>query len=168
MPDPDFFDPCFGIIVELEGKHSDDSRDPGGDTWYGLARASHPDLAWPPTRETAWLIYRNEYWYRFRCDQMPWPWCLAVFDAGVNQTGHTAKMLQAAVGATEDGVIGPETIEMVQRAAGNPAKLEDFFVRRESAYRENPNWPTFGRGWLNRIAFIKEACQQPPPATAAV
>jgi lysozyme family protein len=163
----DYFDACFAIITSqaVEGTHSNNPADPGGDTWFGLARASHPDLPWPPTLDQAKIVYRNEYWDRFRCGEMAWPWCLTVFDAAVNQTGHAAKMLQAAVGTAVDGEIGDHTLAAV--AIAGPAELERFMEYREAYYRENANWDTFGRGWLDRLTTISAAMQQPPPAQAS-
>ena len=45
--------------MALEGVHNVDT---GGDTWWGIARNSHPDEPWPPTLERAKQIYFDEYY----------------------------------------------------------------------------------------------------------
>lgn len=34
---------------DIEGEHSNDPDDKGGDTWYGLAHRWNRDMPWPPT-----------------------------------------------------------------------------------------------------------------------
>jgi hypothetical protein len=59
---------------DIEGEHSNDAADKGGDTWYGLARRWNQDMPWPPTRDQAIARYRERYWDACRCDELPVPW----------------------------------------------------------------------------------------------
>jgi len=71
-------------LREWEGFASDDPDDPGGATVFGIARAYHPDIPWPPTWEQAQKIYLVEYWIRGGCDALPFPMDMLHFDSCVN------------------------------------------------------------------------------------
>lgn len=67
---------------------------------------------------------------------------------GVSQA---AKWLQAAVGAAQDGSIGPLTLNAVAKA--NSAALAMLYLSaRLFFYPKLSTWPTFGKGWANRVA----------------
>jgi lysozyme family protein len=80
-----------------------------------------------------------------------------VFDAAVNSgVKQAVKWLQRAIGATDDGIVGPQTITMARAAQ------PDFVKRRMLAQRlvfmtNLPTWPQFSRGWARRVAEILEA-----------
>ena len=74
---------------------------------------------------------------------------LMLFDMAVN-TGvrRAAIMLQDAVGAVPDGIIGPKTLAAVRSATG---LLDTLATAREAFYRSLPTFQYFGNGWLNRV-----------------
>lgn len=147
------FDKAFEQLIGNEGGYVNDPRDPGGETKYGISKRSYPgeDIA-SLTLERAKAIYRRDYWGPAGCDAWPDLVKFEVFDIAVNMGVKTAvMMLQRAVGAGVDGVIGPQTTMRVQSAAG------DWVVRRMVAqriryYTDLKTWPTYGRGWMLRIA----------------
>jgi lysozyme family protein len=78
-----------------------------------------------------------------------------VFDFAVNAgCGRSAKILQAAVGATPDGGIGPMTLAAVNALDGDEL-IERFSQGKEDFYRSLNTFETFGKGWLNRVAAVK-------------
>ena len=55
-------------------------------------------------------IYQSLYWHAMRCDLLPISIALMVFDFGVNAgPGTSVRQLQAAIGVTVDGIVGPVT-----------------------------------------------------------
>lgn len=67
------------------GGYTNDPNDPGGETKYGIAKRYHPSLDIASlTPEQAANIYAHEYWDSCGCDQIPFPFCVAVFDTAVN------------------------------------------------------------------------------------
>lgn len=157
---PDYFPAAVRIILEAEGVFSDDKQDPGGATWYGIARASHPLAPWPPTKEQAVAIYRAEYWNAHRCGEMPWAWALCVFDAAVNQGARSIGMAQAALGVGIDGMVGPATLRAM--ASDDGGRLDDFMARRGKRYGELANFDAFGHGWLRRLFTVHRAAMKEP------
>jgi lysozyme family protein len=100
-------------------------------------------------------IYRADYWDKCRCDDLPEGLDCAVFDAAVNSgPGRSAKWLQAAVGAAQDGSVGPRTLERV----GNHDPVEaiqDCCDRRLKFLQGLDNWSVFGGGWGRRVASVR-------------
>jgi lysozyme family protein len=144
---------AWGLLTapEIEGVHSDDPADAGGDTWWGIARASHPDEPWPPTFERATEIAHDEYWTPLRCDDLRAPLALLLFDMGFNSgTVSAARLLQAVIGGLRiDGRIGPVTIEAAARCDIRRTGA-DFQARRVMTLMHAGNWTRFGHGWLVR------------------
>ena len=150
------FDSAFARLMESEGGYSnrDPKADPGGETMHGVtlkvARAwgylgPMKDLP----LDTARQIAKAYYWTPNRCDQLPPAIAFHVFDTAYNG-GHPVLWLQAAVGVTQDGIIGPKTIASVR--AMDPAEVVlKFTMRRLEYYTKLKNWPQNSRGWVNRI-----------------
>ncbi len=151
----DSFDNVFDSLIGNEGGYSNDPADPGGETMFGItarvARAcgyqgSMQDLP----LDTAKQIAKTEYWDRYQCDQFDPHIGFQLFDAAYNG-GPAAKWLQMAAGVTVDGIIGAQTVAAIR--ALDPAKV----ILRFDAYRLQyldslATWPSFGHGWVNRIA----------------
>jgi lysozyme family protein len=156
------FDDAFHKLLGHEGGYSDHPSDPGGRTMWGVTeRVARADGYTGHMRqfpvEWAKRIYRKQYWDAVRAEDLPPLVRYAVFDAAVNSGSRQAiRWLQKAIGAVDDGVIGPQTMAMAR--AANP----DFVNRRMLGIRLEfmaglPNWPAFSRGWARRIADLLQA-----------
>lgn len=160
------FDRAFAAVVGVEGGYSDAWTDPGNwtggapgrgichGTKYGISAAAFPTLDIRNlTLTAAKAIYRCRYWDRVAGDLLPGPVALETFDCAVNQgVSFAARTLQAAAGATEDGVIGPVTLEAVRRRAAS-ALVVEFAARRAVRYAAG-DMARFGLGWMRRLMRI--------------
>lgn len=149
------FDDTFQELLGNEGGYSNNPNDPGGETMWGITKriallngytGAMKDL---PV-DTAKAIAKKQYWDRYSCDEFDPRIAFQVFDTAYNG-GYPSQWLQKAVGVVVDGVIGPQTIAAV--------KAQNVFqtILRFDSYRltyltQLHGWPTFGRGWANRIA----------------
>jgi len=160
---PDAFALSLDAVLRWESGFADNAADPGGATKYGITRktlsrwrgrrVTKAEVS-ALTRDEAAAIYRAWYWDACRCDELPAPITLAVFDAAVNQGPLRArKLLQGAVGVKADGIVGPVTLDAV-RAADTADLLRDFMARRALHYASLPNRAVFGRGWFRRLFDI--------------
>ncbi len=147
------FEKFIERVLSHEGGYVWNDKDPGGETQWGIAKRSHPELDIKAlTREQAIEIYRKDYWEGPGIDKLPPAVAFQVFDAAVNHGGKRAiEWLQSAVGALVDGSIGPKTIGAV---LARPPLLVvgEFNARRLSFYASLQTWEYFGRGWANRVA----------------
>lgn len=166
---PTAFERAFRIVIGEEGGLSLTPADPGNwtggvvgqgvlrGTKYGIAASSHPDLNIPGlTLQDAQAIYKREYWDAVRGDELPPTLALLVFDAAVNcGPGRARKWLQAAVGVTQDGIIGPATLAAVQAHQGRGAAVcAELMVERWMYHTSLPTWHTFGLGWARRLCAL--------------
>ena len=106
------FESCFEKVVAHEGGYVSDSRDPGGETKFGISKRAYPSLDIKAlTLADTKAIYKRDYWDRAQCDQLPSQLSYLVFDAAVNSgIGQSIRFLQRAVGTADDGVMGAITL----------------------------------------------------------
>jgi lysozyme family protein len=154
----------FTLAPKIEGELSMDPDDPGNwtggekgkgtllGTKYGISAAQYPHLDIPLLRkEDAIAIYRRDYWDVIAGDMLPPRLSLAVFDTAVNQgQGTAAKLLQASLGITADGKVGPETIARA-RTVEPEDTLVEFLSRRAVRYAKSKDFDKDGRGWMARL-----------------
>lgn len=159
------FDACLRFVLAREGGFSNHASDPGGATQAGVTLATFRQWVDDPAATVDQLraitdaqlaaLYSVNYWMPLHCDMLPRGVSLMCFDFGVNAgVRRSAILLQQAVGATADGWVGPATLAAVQRVPvleliGVLATMQDHHYRSCTAF------PTFGRGWLSRLAQRK-------------
>lgn len=146
------FDDAFELIIGHEGGYSNDSRDNGGETNWGISQKAYPNLHIPSlTKDQAKHIYKSDYWDAIKGDYLPGRLATLVFDCAVNQgVGAATKMMQKSLGVNADGVIGPKTL-----SAAQSADLSDFAVKfgaeRGLRYGQHEDFLIYGRGWMRRL-----------------
>lgn len=144
------------IMPVREGGYQDGAGDPGGETNYGIAAASHPGVDIKNlTQAQAKLIYLKEYWGPAGCDNVPDSIKFDLFDAAVNSgVSEAVKFLQLAVNCVPDGQMGPLTLQAVNSAAaGNTMRLlVKMTANRQAHDSELKNAHTAGPAWMRRIA----------------
>jgi hypothetical protein len=122
-------------------------------------RATMPAKVADLTRDLAKVAYWYLYWLPHRCEDLPPPIALLVFDAAVNG-GDPGRWLQYAVGAGVDGAIGDKTIAAVKSAVaahGGAAICAEFLAERIAYLTSLPTWRVFGadmgkpKGWARRV-----------------
>ncbi len=124
-------------------------------TRYGISAAAYPTLDIKGlTLDAAKAIYRRDYWDRIAGDKLPPPVAFVTFDASVNNgVSRAVRLLQVALGAYQDGVIGPATLAAVAKVA--PMQLVSEIVAQRILFMSKLNtWPTFGLGWSRRLAAL--------------
>jgi lysozyme family protein len=138
---------CFAFTGKYEGGRADNPHDPGGRTMAGVTQAAYD--AWrrkqglpvknvfdslPAERAQ---IFREMYWEKAGCDQLPSGVDLCVFDFAVNS--------------------GPARALGVLRRCGGPKQgarqlIHDICAYRLSFLHGLRTWRYFGRGWGARVA----------------
>jgi lysozyme family protein len=158
------WDNAFKLMLKSEGGYVDHPEDPGGRTNLGVTQATwenwtgrkvdEPEMR-SLTAEQVEPLYKERYWDAVRGDELPTGLDYLCFDFAVNAgPGRSIRILQTAVGVNADGGFGPMTLAAVQAVDANEL-IERFSAAKEEFYRSLSQFPTFGKGWLNRIADVK-------------
>jgi lysozyme family protein len=160
------FDKCLEMLLHHEGGFVNHPKDPGGMTNLGVTKAVYDAWTGKESSEAEMRaltpadvapIYRKNYWDKVRGDDLPSgvDWC--AFDWAVNSgSKRPAKAIQKAVGAKQDGAIGPMTLQAV--ANEEPDKIiEAVYHTRQRFYERLSTFETFGRGWTRRNKETLEA-----------
>ena len=115
-------DTACECLLKHEGGFVNHPKDPGGMTNLGVTKAVYDKWIGRESTEQEMRdltpddvapIYKKNYWDKVRGDDLPSgvDWC--AFDWAVNSgSGRPAKAIQRAVGAKQDGAIGPMTCRL--------------------------------------------------------
>lgn len=162
------FDKCLELMLKHEGNFVNHPQDPGGMTNLGVTKKVWEEWLGRPVSEKEMRnltpqmvtpLYKRKYWDAIRGDELVSGVDYAVFDVAVNSgVGRAIKILQDCVGATVDGGFGPRTLAAVKVAESNPAKLINLYCdKRLDFLMSLRNFVTFSRGWINRVAEVRES-----------
>lgn len=157
-----------GRIDTLENRkkcgYVNDPLDAGGLTKFGIAQNKNPcvdveNLTW----EDALRIYETEYWAKCGAEFLPLSVAIAHFDCAVNLgVSQAGKILQRAVGADPDGVVGPKTIAAALDVDQLLLLHSILGARRAFYYKVVERKPAQGRflhGWLNRVNEVEKTAK---------
>ncbi len=152
------FDTALAFVLRWEGGLHLDPDDPGGLTNHGISQQAYPgvDIA-ALTKERIVELYRKDYWEAARCEEMPAPMALVMFDSAVNQgVGTAVRCLQRAVGVKADGLLGPATMEAAERTwkRAPDLLLRDVCFERLMHYTSLELWKKYRRNWGKRLADV--------------
>ncbi len=150
------FDEIIEVVLHHEGGYVNDPDDPGGETNFGIAKRSHPDVDIANlTKDGAKEIYKEHYWDRNKVESLSEDLRHIYFDMCVNQgRGRAVKIMQRAANAKGadlkvDGGMGPKTI-----AAMDGVELDRVRAYRIKYYADlvtrKPDLEKFYFGWFRR------------------
>lgn len=156
----------FTLSQRIEGGKSNHPLDRGGYTNNGFTQSLYD--AWrvttgKPKRSVDLIdddekiaIARDEFWLPCKCDQMPLPIAVALFDMAFNSGRWNAKItLQKALGVKQDGVVGAITI---RAAHATPNALLRYLQARggyiQEVITERPSQVAFLEGWISRYLLL--------------
>ena len=154
------FDDIIEVVLHHEGGYVNDPDDPGGETNFGIAKRSHPDVDIANlTKDGAKEIYKEHYWDRNKVESLSEELRHIYFDMCVNQgRGRAVKIMQRAANAkgadlVVDGGMGPKTI-----AAMDGVELQRVRAYRVKYYADlvtrKPDLEKFYFGWFRRALEV--------------
>ena len=160
------FEKALALILKSEGGYVNNPKDPGGMTNLGVTKRVWEEWVGHEVTEQTMRdltpaivgpMYKAKYWDKVSGDLLPSGVDYCVFDAGINSgVGRACKWLQACVKVEVDGVIGQKTLDAVT-AFSDVELISDYNKRRLSFLLDLDTWPTFGKGWTNRITFVGDS-----------
>jgi len=163
----------FELVLDSEGGFTTDPDDRGnhmpdgrpGATNLGVTmmtwemyveRQSTIDEMKSLTKDDVEPLYKRLFWDRTWGDRMPIGIDYLLFDYAVNAgVGQSVLLLQRAVGAHQDGAMGPLTFAAT--VTHDPKDLIERFSKAKIDFYKGLNDPKYEKGWLNRVAHVKDA-----------
>ena len=148
------FDKALAFTLRWEGGYVNHPADPGGATNKGVTQKvydawrtahGHPAQSVKDiTDAEVHDIYRDNYWVKAGCAELPEPLDLVQFDSAVNHgVGRAIKFLMQARGANPEHPVAA------------------YIGFREAFYRDlaqrKPAMAVFLKGWLRRVDALREA-----------
>ena len=142
-------DAAISKTLTYEGGYTNDPRDPGGATNWGItiadarmywkADATPADVKAMP-KSVAIAIYRDKYWAKMGCDSRPAGPDFVDFDYGVNSGVARSLKLRAA--------LDPKKLSPVEYVKAACASRLSFLHALKT-------WEVFGKGWGRRVADVE-------------
>ncbi|MCP1937384.1 lysozyme family protein [Bradyrhizobium japonicum] len=135
--------------LSYEGGFTNDPRDPGGATNWGIT-IFDARLYWKPDatpedvrcmpKSVAIEIYRQKYWAKLGCDERPSGVDFVEFDFGVNSGVKRSLAYRSQ--------LDPQKLAPV-------AYVKAFCAKRSSFLHGLKTWSVFGKGWGRRVADVE-------------
>ena len=153
-----------------EGGLIDNKNDPGKRTNNGVTTAVYDEYrkskGLPPldvaliSQNETHEIYETRYWIPSHAGDMPLSVGVVHFDTAVNLgVGQAAKLLQRVLNVNDDGLIGPITLDMIDKW-DEDIICNQYISRREQFYRDlavnKPQLAMFLKGWLKRCEDLRK------------
>ena len=143
-------------ILENEGLLSNDPDDTGKLTKYGISQKTYPNkdivnLSLDRAKE----LYKRDYWDKVKGDAIySQKVAESIFDFAVNGgVATSSKLAQRVVGADDDGIIGSNTIAMIN-SFSEEKFIPLFTIEKIKRYRKiclnDPTQKKFFFGWVSR------------------
>ena len=156
------FDEIIEVVLEHEGGYVNDPKDPGGETNYGIAKRSHPDVDIKNlTKEGAKEIYKEVYWDKNKVESLPEELWHIYFDMCVNQgKSRAVRIIQRAVNGkggslTVDGGMGPMTIASIGKSRVELDRVRAYRVKYYAdLVTKKPDLERFYFGWFKRALEV--------------
>jgi len=155
---------CFARVLKHEGGFVDHPKDPGGMTNLGVTKANWESFLGRAVTEAEMRaltpdvvkpFYKERFWDKMRCDDLPSGVDYAAYDFAVNSgVGRSSKFLQRIAGVPDDGVIGNKSIAAI--CSIDPADVVNSLCdKRLEFLKALSTFPTFGRGWEIRVNDVE-------------
>lgn len=142
------FEDCLNRVLKSEGGYTNDPKDPGGPTNFGITLADYrmyidrsggASAVRNMSLDQAKAIYKSKYWDKVNGDTLPSGVDYTVFDYGVNSGVARANRVY-------NKLKQPDPIKTIN--AINDERLA--FLHSLST------WSHFGRGWGTRVSGVRQ------------
>ncbi len=179
------FNYAHAHVAKVEGKLSDHKNDPGGITKYGISLAFLEDYSKTAngrkvltklkiynvgresiikmTSEQSKNIMYNAFWLSTKIANLPPLLAIIAYDFAVNSGSYySCRLIQRAIGAKVDGIIGNETITKANNLSQlEQKKVAKFMLEERVRFYQNlakskPKFSVFLKGWLSRVEILRQ------------
>jgi lysozyme family protein len=145
------FQRAFTALILDEGPETNDPKDPGGRTKFGISARLWPNIDLDTlTIDDAREFYYTNYWNAVHGDSFKEGIGELMFDCAVNQgISACVRIAQRAMHITDDGIIGLGTRTALEQYS-RTTFIERFTAMRIFYYKGTKNFDYYGLGWISR------------------
>jgi hypothetical protein len=105
------------------------------------------------TQEQASKIYRDEYYKRYKINELPVNLQKVAMHMLVMKGPDALKYIQELAGVKQDKIIGDATVKGLKENNVTASQIKDLFLKRVKDQSAS-QWKEFGEGWTNRMESL--------------
>lgn len=163
------FGSTMDLMLNLEGKKSDDPRDRGGRTNFGVTQGTYNRWrdsknlprqdVFKITKEEAMQLYKKNFWGIIGGDKLPQKTAMALMSFALTDGPEdSVRLVQRMLKIPATGFMGPATLAKINKLVkkyGDEGFANKVLNRQIIRYQNDEQANIYGRGWVNRANKVK-------------
>lgn len=163
------FGATMDLMFNLEGKKSDDPRDRGGRTNFGVTQSTYNRWrdsknlprqdVFKITKDEAMQLYKKNFWGIIGGDKLPQKTAMALMSFALTDGPEdSVRLVQRMLKIPATGYMGPATLAKINKLVakyGDEGFANKVLNRQIIRYKNDEQAHIYGRGWVNRANKVK-------------
>ena len=163
------FGATMDLMLNLEGKKSDDPRDRGGRTNFGVTQGTYNRWrdsknlprqdVFKITKDEAMQLYKKNFWGIIGGDKLPQKTAMALMSFALTDGPEdSVRLVQRMLKIPATGYMGPATLDKINKLVkkyGDEGFANKVLNRQIIRYKNDEQAHIYGRGWVNRANKVR-------------
>lgn len=163
------FGATMDLMLNLEGKKTDDPRDRGGRTNFGVTQGTYNRWrdsknlprqdVFKITKDEAMELYKKNFWGIIGGDKLPQKTAMALMSFALTDGPEdSVRLVQRMLKIPATGYMGPATLDKINKLVkkyGDEGFANKVLNRQIIRYKNDEQADIYGRGWVNRANKVR-------------
>jgi hypothetical protein len=163
------FGATMDLMLNLEGKKTDDPRDRGGRTNFGVTQGTYNRWrdsknlprqdVFKIAKDEAMQLYKKNFWGIIGGDKLPQKTAMALMSFALTDGPEdSVRLVQRLLKIPATGYMGPATLARINKLVekyGDEGFANKVLNRQIVRYQNDEQAHIYGRGWVNRANKVK-------------
>ena len=163
------FGATMDLMLNLEGKKTDDPRDRGGRTNFGVTQGTYNRWrdsknlprqdVFKITKDEAMQLYKKNFWGIIGGDKLPQKTAMALMSFALTDGPEdSVRLVQRMLKIPATGYMGPATLDKINKLVkkyGDEGFANKVLNRQIIRYKNDEQAHIYGRGWVNRANKVR-------------
>jgi hypothetical protein len=163
------FGTTMDLMLNLEGKKTDDPRDRGGRTNFGVTQGTYNKWrdsknlprqdVFKITKDEAMQLYKKNFWGIIGGDKLPQKTAMALMSFALTDGPEdSVRLVQRMLKIPVTGYMGPATLAKINKLVekyGDEGFANKVLNRQIIRYKNDEQAHIYGRGWVNRANKVR-------------
>ena len=163
------FGTTMDLMLNLEGKKTDDPRDRGGRTNFGVTQGTYNRWrdsknlprqdVFKITKDEAMQLYKKNFWGIIGGDKLPQKTAMALMSFALTDGPEdSVRLVQRMLKIPVTGYMGPATLSRINKLVkkyGDEGFANKVLNRQIVRYKNDEQAHIYGRGWVNRANKVR-------------